>query len=396
VSRDYAYYRDLLRGLPYPYAVVDMELLGTNARRILERSGDRPVRLASKSIRCPELLRYLLDFDPRFRGIMTYHGREVLYLLEQGFDDLLMGYPIVEPALLKAIAAWVARGRTVRLMADSPEHLHLIDVAGREAGVPLPVCLEIDLSDDYPGLRFGVWRSSIRDIPSLERVATRLKRLDYVQLDGIMGYEAQVAGVADRLPGSWLQNTVVRYLKQRAIPRAAARRCQALEYLKANGFTVKLVNGGGTGSLESTARDPSVTELTAGSGFVGGTLFDGYRDFNVAPALFYGIPVVRRPAPGVYTCHGGGYTASGAVGRDKSPSVYLPAGGRLDKNEGAGEVQTPVRFRPDPDLTLGDPVLMRYAKAGELLDHFDRLYLLDGEGQLRDVPTYRAALLGRE
>ena len=39
---------------------------------------------------------------------------------------------------------------------------------------------------------------------------------------------------------------------------------------------LRIVNGGGTGSLEVTGADPALTELAAGSGLIGPTLFDGY------------------------------------------------------------------------------------------------------------------------
>ena len=69
---------------------------------------------------------------------------------------------------------------------------------------------------------------------------------------------------------------------------------------------MEFVNGGGTGSLESTAADTSVTELTAGSGLVGPTLFDAYRRFAPEPALLFALPVVRRPGPGLATLFSGG------------------------------------------------------------------------------------------
>jgi D-serine deaminase-like pyridoxal phosphate-dependent protein len=388
VKDRYAHYRRQLAGTPFPYAVVDMDLLRTNADRIIHRAAGMPVRIATKSIRCPTLLRFILEYHPTFRGLMCYDGREADYLLQNGFDDILMGYPLVERPVMERLAEWAKRGRRIHFMADSTAHLDLLEAAGQAHDLELTACLDIDLSDRYPGLHFGVWRSPLTDLRKTTTVAGHTRQLRYVRISGVMGYEAQVAGVGDAVAGQWLQNRVVRLLQRRSIRRAAARRCAVVGELRRMGYQLDLVNGGGTGSMESTRQDSSVTELTAGSGFLGGTLFDGYRGFRVEPALFYGIPVTRRPAEGVYTCQGGGYTASGVADRSKAPSVYLPAGGRLDANEGAGEVQTPIRFTPDPRLDLGDPVFLRYAKAGELLDRFDGVWLL-GEGGMREVKTYR-------
>jgi D-serine deaminase-like pyridoxal phosphate-dependent protein len=368
--------------------VVDLELLRENIRINLERASELPIRIATKSVRCPEVLRLIQSESDRFRGLMTYHGRETLRLAEMGFDDLLLGYPVVEPPLLQRLAEWVRAGHRICFMADSTDHLDLLEEAGRLAETVVPVCLDIDLSDSYPGLHFGVWRSSLRTIADIQRVGAHSRQLAHIRIAGIMGYEAQIAGVGDRVPGAVLKNAVVRWLQRRAAGRAAARRWEAVNTLREMGFELEFVNGGGTGSLESTVRDDSVTEVTVGSGFYGGGLFDQYRDFSVRPALFYGIPVVRKPVAGVYTCHGGGYVASGAVDGAKAPVVHLPEGGRLDPLEGAGEVQTPVRFTANPALRLGDPVFMRYAKAGELLDHFPSIHLYDKD-ELREVVTYR-------
>ena len=85
-----------------------------------------------------------------------------------------------------------------------------------------------------------------------------------------------------------------------------------------------------------------MTEVTAGSGLYGPTLFDAYRAFDVRPAALFALPVVRKPSPASATVLGGGYLASGAAGADRLPRPVLPAGLRLDRAEGAGEVQTPV------------------------------------------------------
>jgi D-serine deaminase-like pyridoxal phosphate-dependent protein len=103
----------------------------------------------------------------------------------------------------------------------------------------------------------------------------------------------------------------------------------------------------------------------------------------------FAMPVVRRPSGGVATLLGGGYHASGAPGPDRLPAPYLPRGLRLDPMEGAGEVQTPVVGAAAASLRVGDRVYLRHAKAGELCERFDRLYLVSGGGIVDEVATYR-------
>ena len=168
----------------------------------------------------------------------------------------------------------------------------------------------------------------------------------------------------------------------------AARRAEVVAAVRAVA-ALRFVNGGGTGSVERTAAEPAVTEVAAGSGLFAPTLFDAYRAFTPRPAAFFALPVVRRPAPGVATVLGGGYLASGAAGADRLPRPVLPAGLRLDRQEGAGEVQTPVTGEAAHALRIGDRVWFRHAKAGELCERFDAVHLIRGGAVVETVPTYR-------
>jgi D-serine deaminase-like pyridoxal phosphate-dependent protein len=179
--------------------------------------------------------------------------------------------------------------------------------------------------------------------------------------------------------------------RELAVRRAAAVVAveQAIGESSSSSSSLEFVNGGGTGSLEMTAAEGAVTEVTAGSGLYGPGLFDAYRAFTPRSAALFALPVVRRPGPGVITALGGGYPASGPADRARLPRPHLPAGLRLDSQEGAGEVQTPLLGAAADTLALGDRVYLRHAKAGELCERFASLYLLEGERIIDEVPTYR-------
>ena len=152
---------------------------------------------------------------------------------------------------------------------------------------------------------------------------------------------------------------------------------------------LEFVNGGGTGSIESTGAEAFVTEIAAGSGLIGPTLFDGYTRFTPRPAVLFALPVVRRPARNIATLFSGGYIASGPTGPSRVPTPYLPEGLSLLGFEGAGEVQTPVTGKAARTLKLGDRVWLRHAKAGELAERFTNYHLVLGDHVDRTVPTYR-------
>jgi D-serine deaminase-like pyridoxal phosphate-dependent protein len=345
-----------------------------------------PVRIASKSVRCRAVLERLLE-EPGFEGLMCYTGHEAVDLAEEGFDDLLVAYPTVDEDELQRVAEAVTDRTRIVLMVDSTAHVDRIGEVAREAGADVPLCLDLDLSTEHLGVYFGVQRSPIRTPGQATSVADAIAETEGVHLSGLMGYEAQLAGLPDHDPAnSWMKNAIIRRLKERSKPVVRERRQAVAEALD-DEYGLEFVNGGGTGSIEFTRRDPWVTEVTAGSAFYAPRQFDWYDDFAYEPAAGYAIEVTRTPDSGVYTCRGGGYVASGPVGEDKAPIPWRPEGATLRDDEGAGEVQTPILY--DGDLSVGDPVVMRHGKAGELCRFFEELAFVDGDEVVDVWPTYR-------
>jgi D-serine deaminase-like pyridoxal phosphate-dependent protein len=152
---------------------------------------------------------------------------------------------------------------------------------------------------------------------------------------------------------------------------------------------LQFVNGGGTGSIASTAAERTVTEVAAGSGFYAPMLFQYYRSLRLAPAAGFALPVGRKASADVVTALGGGYIASGAVRPDRQPVPVWPLGLRLDPLEGAGEAQTPLVGKSAERLRIGDRVYFRHAKAGELCERFNVLHVIEGERIADETPTYR-------
>jgi D-serine deaminase-like pyridoxal phosphate-dependent protein len=421
-------------GLRAPFALLDMDALRANGADLRRRAAPRPIRLASKSLRCRSVQeRILVSPDNGFRGTLAFTLPEALWLASHGADDLVVAYPTVDVDALRALAeltrdAPLAAGggrspRTsphVTVMVDSVEQLDLIDRAlgltqGGRDGAALRVCIDLDAGWWTLGgrVRVGAKRSPVHTPEQAAALARAILARD-LRLVGIMSYEAQIAGLGDTPPGRPFRARAIRALQALSARELVARRAAAVRAVEqviaeAGGATgdaggtigdavgvggerpapLQFVNGGGTGSIESTAAEPAVTEVTAGSGLYGPTLFDAYRAFTPRPAALFALPVVRRPGPGVVTALGGGYLASGPADRARLPRPHLPAGLRLDSQEGAGEVQTPLLGAAADTLAIGDRVYLRHAKAGELCERFASLHLLEGERIVDEVPTYR-------
>ncbi len=389
MQRSYGYYRDLFAGRLMPFAFVDLDLFDANVAEVLARARGKAIRVASKSMRCVALLRRVFAASSQFQGLMAYSLREAAFLAGQGFDDILVAYPAWGDAEAAEVRDML-RGETgVTLMVDCAEQVEHWERVATAAGVAVSVCLDVDMSSRYPGLHFGVRRSGITTPAQALKLWARIRECEHVTLAGVMGYEAQIAGLQDRVPRQMLKNRLVDALKRRSVREVARRRAAVVDALRNAGCDLRFVNGGGTGSVETTRDDPAVTELTVGSGFYAPGLFDHFSRFKHLPAAGFAIEITRQPTPEIYTCLGGGYVASGAAGPDKLPTPYLPAGARLIAQEGAGEVQTPIVYNGSEQLVLGAPVFLRHSKAGELCERFNTL-LLASEGKVVDeVPTYR-------
>jgi D-serine deaminase-like pyridoxal phosphate-dependent protein len=380
-------------GLDAPFACVDLDAFWANAADLSRRAGARPIRLASKSVRCRSLQGAVLDRGTGFRGTLCFTLPEALWLASHGFDDLLVAYPTADRAALRDLARLRAERPEVRIavMVDSSEHLELIEsAAAPRPAAPMRVCIDVDMSLVALGgrLHFGARRSPLRTPEQAAALAREITARPALELVGLMGYEAQIAGIPDRPVGRRALGLAIRALKRVSRHELAERRAAVVAAVRAVA-PLELVNGGGTGSLESTASEAAVTEVTAGSGLFGPALFDGYTSFRPRPAALFALPVVRRPANDVATALGGGYLASGSGDRGRLPRPHLPRGLRLDPREGAGEVQTPLLGETAAGLRVGDRVLFRHAKAGELCERFNTLHLVEGDRIVDEVPTYR-------
>jgi D-serine deaminase-like pyridoxal phosphate-dependent protein len=360
-----------------PFAVVDLDAFDANAADLVRRASGKPIRVASKSVRCRSLLSRVLS-QPGFAGVMAYAVPEARWLVASGFEDVYVAYPSVDRAALAALAASATESAQVTLTIDSLEHVQLL--AGLDRPHGLRVAVDVDASLRMGPVHLGVRRSPVRE-PGEAVAVARAATAAGLSVVGLMFYDAQIAGLPDSSPA-------VRLMKKRSAESLGRRRGEVVAAVR-EVADLAFVNGGGTGSLHVTGPDPAVTELAAGSGLYGPTLFDGYDDFRPRPAAAFALPVVRRPAPGFVTAFGGGYVASGPPGWSRVPTPFGRRDVRLVRSEGVGEVQTPLHGNGVRDLALGDRVWFRYAKAGEMCERFDALHLVSGDRLAETVPTYR-------
>lgn len=391
----YEIYKDLFKGHRFPLAFVDLDKFDRNIAYVARTQVDtgKTIRVASKSIRCLELLkRVFKKGGDVFQGILAFTMEEAAFLIDNGLDDIIVAYPSIQQSDVDIFVEKTRCGANLCLVVDCLDHLRALSAAGKKANLRLNLCLDIDMSYRLLG-RFshlGVRRSPIHCVTQALELARAARDLGGVHIKAVMGYEAQIASMNDNYPAKGFKNKLIRLFKQQSVKELTRRRGMIVDKLKAEGLCLTVVNGGGSGSLVSTGRDDSVTEVTAGSAFFAPGLFRYFHEVYFEPAAFFALQVTRIPAKGVVTCQGGGYVGSGEVNANRLPWPVLPRGMQYFSMEGAGEVQTPLKLPTGcPQLALGDPVFFQHAKAGELCERFNQLDLVRGNKRIGTTPTYR-------
>ena len=376
---------DAVAGVSGPVAALNLAALRYNALDMVIRSSGVPIRVASKSVRVRDVLDATLALGG-YHGILAFTLPEALWLAET-HDDVVLGYPSVDRAALAVLAADERAASRVTLMVDDLAQLDVVDsVSAPASRTTLRVAIDADASWRAPGLgHIGVRRSPVHEPGEVANLARAIAARPGFRLVGLMMYEAQIAGQGDATGSG---DGVIRWMQRRSGQELLDRRAAIVGGLR-DIAPLEFVNGGGTGSLELTASDLAVTELTAGSGLLAGHLFDGYRAFDPAPAAAFALEVVRKPLPDIATVLGGGWIASGPPVASRQPMPVWPDGLKTLSREGAGEVQTPLQGEAARALRVGDRVWFRHSKSGELAERVEKYHLVDGDRLVGEAPTYR-------
>ncbi|MEQ1736073.1 MAG: alanine racemase, partial [Rhodoglobus sp.] len=288
--------------LDTPFGAISLPALAHNAHDMQKRANGTIIRVASKSVRVRGVIDAVLAL-PGYSGVLAYTLAEALWLAET-IEDVVVGYPSVDREAIAHLAVSPRLAQRVTLMIDDVAHLDLVDsIAEPGKHKEIRVCIDLDASWQSRAIGFtGTYRSPVRTVGQAVALARAIVDRPGFRLVGIMSYEAQIAGVANRPPGQSMRGPLLDWMQRSSF-------AELLEPLGAvvaavNEITdLEFINGGGTGSLERTAGDPSVTEIAAGSGLFGPHLFDGYSHFSPAPAAAFALSVVRKPRPDLATLH---------------------------------------------------------------------------------------------
>ena len=227
-SQTHERYERIFAEVEAPFAFVDLEAMWANAEAMLARAGGKPIRVASKSLRCRALLEAILRRHPGFDGLMTFTLPETLWLAEQGFENLLLAYPTVDTEALGELALRsVANPAGAPIvMVDCAEQLDAIESVLGSQAAPVRVCIDLDASWWALGgrIKVGPKRSPVHTVEQAVALAREIEGRPQIELDALMAYEGQIAGVGDEPPGRRFRAAMIRFMQRRSAKELAERR----------------------------------------------------------------------------------------------------------------------------------------------------------------------------
>ncbi len=385
----------LFAGEALPAAVVELSALRHNRRVVIEALGDTAVtvRLATRALRSTALLRHLL-IDPdairagadRLQGLACDTVHEAVALLNLGFDDVLIHAPVCTAAEARVLAEQVAAGKHVVPTVDCREHVELLATAAHEVGTELGVTIDVDVSwQPAAEVRFGRLRSPLGDVSAARDLGALIGETEGVQVVGVSAWASQLADAALPESRKWWTGPFHGWMHARSSSLAADRRVAVVESLKADGHPIRIVNGGSSATIASTARDASVTEVTVGGAFLCPTRCDSLP-LDLQPAVFFGTRVCRIPDGEHVVVRG-----AGATGLDCSP--VFPEGLRFADEPCLQSHQTALSVRGSTPA-IGSPVLFRPRRVASLFDRFEEVILLGETEVVERATTYRGIGIG--
>jgi 3-hydroxy-D-aspartate aldolase len=262
-----------------PALIVDLDRFERNLRRLPERIAGTGVRARphAKTHKCPVIA--LKQVALGAVGVCVQKVSEAEAMVQGGVRDVLVTNEIVGRQKLRRLAA-LAHIARVGVCADDPSQIRALDEEAAEAGVTLPVYVEVNMGGNRCGVEPGE--------PALA-LARQIGLAPHLVFGGLQAYH----GSAQHLRG-WEE-------RRQAIAGAADKAGRTRDLLARHGIECPTITGAGTGTFEFESASGVYTELQCGSYIFMDADYgrnldrDGAPTKAFEPSLFVWATVMSRP-----------------------------------------------------------------------------------------------------
>ena len=262
-----------------PALIVDLDAFERNLRRLAERVKGSGVRLRphAKTHKCAVIA--LKQMELGAVGVCCQKVSEAEAMVYGGVKDVLVTNEIVGRQKLRRLMG-LAGSAKIGVCADDPHQVSDLEIAANEAGITLPVHVEINMGGNRCGVEPGE--------PALD-LARRIGDAPHLTFAGLQAYHGSA------------QHLRTYEERQRAIASAVDKAALTRDLLAANGIPCDNITGAGTGTFEFETASGVYTELQCGSYIFMDADYgrnldrDGQPTHAFEPSLFVWATVMSRP-----------------------------------------------------------------------------------------------------
>ena len=346
-----------LDAIDTPALVVDLALMERNIARIGHACARAGVawRPHCKAHKCPEIARILMDRGAI--GVTCAKLSEAEAMAEGGIGDILIANQVVGPIKIARLLRLAERARII-VAVDSAAGAEALHAAFAAAGRRLPVLIEVDSGSRRAGVQPGS--------PVLA-LARAIMALPGLELEGLMTWEGHATQIADP------------HKKREAIERAIGEVLRSAELCRVARLPIRTISCGGTGTYETAANIPGVTEIQAGGGVLGDVHY--LRDYRVPVdfALNLVATVTSRPSSRLVITDAGKKSMS--MDAALPEPLGLPAVSRLALSAEHGRIE----LEEASDIpAIGDQVRFAVGYADTTVHLHDRIHAMR-DGRIEQV-----------
>jgi 3-hydroxy-D-aspartate aldolase len=262
-----------------PALVIDLDTFERNLKRLSERIAGSGVRLRphAKTHKCAVIA--LKQIELGAVGVCCQKVSEAEVLVYGGVKDVLVTNEIVGKQKLRRLMG-LAGSAKIATCADDPVQVTALNEAAGEAGITLPVHVEVNMGGNRCGIEPGQ--------PALD-LARKIMDAPHLSFAGLQAYH----GSAQHLR-TWEE-------RQKAIAGAIEKAGSTRDLLAQHGIQCANITGAGTGTFEFETASGLYTELQCGSYIFMDADYgrnldrDGGHTRAFEPSLFVWATVMSRP-----------------------------------------------------------------------------------------------------
>ena len=379
----------------FPSLLVDLDRVDHNVAMVKKHLGDTSrVRVAAKSLPCPNLIEYLMNALGTQR-IMAFHSPFALQCLRRFPDaDILIGKPfpaaVFEDFLDRLTPEEQNELSRIQWLIDTKERLGEYLKVAESRALKLNISIEVDI---------GLHRGGAADIPSFDDMLFVLaKHPEHLLLSGLMGYDAHIA----KAPAFPAGGDAARLKEKMRVARRYRRFVSHIQNKWPALWRDDLcLNGAGSYTYQMNTPEDwgGYNDITIGSGFVKGTDFDLPVLADHKPALFIAtrvlkklegvsIPYLEKLAPALKALGGSKRTSLFIYGGWWMARTCSPLGLNISSLYGRSTNQEMLVGKGDHGLEVNDYIFLRPSQSEFVMLQFGAVRMMKNQVVIDEWPIF--------